>query len=66
MVRGISCGYPRAEVLRLLPGMTGTGGDNRKNNEAIEIYARKKGYGKKGEIIQEIPQPEKDQPQAKK
>ncbi len=41
-------------------------GDNRKNNEAIETYARKKGYGKKGEIIQEIPQPEKDRSQIKK
>ncbi len=41
-------------------------GDNRKNNEAIETYARKKGYGKKGDIIQEVPQPEKDRPQIKK
>ncbi len=40
--------------------------DNRKNNEAIETYARKKGYGKKGEIIQEVPQPEKDRSQIKK
>jgi cell division protein FtsB len=32
-------------------------GDGRDNNDAIERYARKKGYGKKGELVQEVPQP---------
>ncbi len=32
-------------------------GDDRDNNDAIERYARKKGYGKKGELVQEVPQP---------
>ncbi len=40
--------------------------DTRKNNEAIENLARKKGYGKKGEIVQEVPQAEKDRTQIKK
>lgn len=40
-------------------------GDNRENNEAIERYARQKGYAKKGEIIQEIPQPEPVRPATK-
>lgn len=30
----------------------------RNDKETIESYARKKGYGKKGEIVQEIPQQE--------
>jgi cell division protein FtsB len=34
--------------------------DDRKTNDAIERYLRKKGYGKKGELIQEVPQPELD------
>jgi cell division protein FtsB len=33
-------------------------GDGRDNNDAIERYARKKGYGKKGELVQEVPRPE--------
>ncbi len=40
--------------------------DTRKNNEAIETLAREKGYGKKGEIVQEVPQAEKDRTQIKK
>jgi cell division protein FtsB len=34
--------------------------DDRKSNDTIERYLRKKGYGKKGELIQEVPQPEPD------
>jgi cell division protein FtsB len=41
-------------------------GDSRKNNEAVEAYARKKGYAKSTEIIQEVPPPAADQPQRKK
>jgi cell division protein FtsB len=40
-------------------------GDDRENNEAIERIARKKGYGKKGELVQEVPQPEPLRPPAK-
>ena len=36
-------------------------GDDRDNNDAIEREARKKGYGKKGELVQEVPQPEPHQ-----
>ena len=32
------------------------------DEDAIEGYARKKGYGRKGEIIQEVPQQEPDRP----
>jgi cell division protein FtsB len=39
--------------------------DDRKSNDAIERYLRKKGYGKKGELIQEVPQPEPDRTPAK-
>jgi cell division protein FtsB len=41
-------------------------GDSRKGNEAIEAYARKKGYAKTTEIIQEVPPQAADQPQPKK
>jgi cell division protein FtsB len=41
-------------------------GDNRKSNEAIEAYARKKGYARSTEIIQEVPPQATDQSQAKK
>jgi len=34
----------------------------RNDKDAIESYARKKGYGRKGEIIQEAPQQQPDQP----
>lgn len=34
------------------------------NDDAIEAYARKKGYGRKGEIVQEVPQQEPDRPAA--
>jgi cell division protein FtsB len=33
----------------------------REDKNAIESYARKKGYGRKGEIIQEAPQQQPDQ-----
>ena len=36
----------------------------RDDEKAIEEYARKKGYGKKGEIIQEVPQREPETPPA--
>ena len=36
----------------------------RDDETALEEYARKKGYGKKGEIIQEVPQPEPETPPA--
>jgi cell division protein FtsB len=34
----------------------------KENPEAIEDYARRKGYAKKGEIIQEVPQAESSAP----
>jgi len=40
-------------------------GDDRKSDEEIERYLRQKGYGRKGEIIQEVPQPEPDRPAPK-
>jgi cell division protein FtsB len=36
----------------------------RENPEAIEDYARQKGYARKGEIIQEVPQAESGPPPA--
>jgi cell division protein FtsB len=39
--------------------------DDRRNNEEIERYLRDKGYGRKGEIIQEVPKPETDRAPSK-
>jgi cell division protein FtsB len=36
----------------------------RENPEAIEDYARQKGYARKGEIIQEVPRAESGPPPA--
>jgi cell division protein FtsB len=32
--------------------------DDRQNDEEIERYLRERGYGRKGEIIQEVPKPD--------
>lgn len=41
-------------------------GDARKDNAAIEAIARKKGYGKGDEIVQEVAPPQKNSSQTRK